>query len=83
MIKVSLDKNDGSGYVIGLGLSRRNTELLLEGKPIRVNAAEMIPKDGKLAEILLFAGEDEQTMAKWFEEFIGPDTRVHVDPRLK
>lgn len=82
MIKVSLEKDDGT-TIVGLGLSRRNCELLLEGKPILVNAKEMLTDGKPLGEILLFAGEDEQIMARWFQEFIGPETRVYVDPKIK
>jgi hypothetical protein len=32
---------------------------------------------------MIFAGESEQAMQREFHELIGPETEVHIDPRLK
>ena len=69
---------DGDRKMLVLGLSKLNIERLKAGKPIVVD--DLIDKVGM--EIFIFAGDTEQSMAHDLEEFIGPDTRVKVDPRL-
>lgn len=60
--------------MLGLGLSRRNCEKLLDGKPIFIDMKVMMMKienEPNLndATILIFGGEDEATMqadlSKW------------------
>lgn len=65
--------------IFGIGLSRANCERLLAGKPIAFPLEEM----GGSGEILIMAGETEQAMAQQLQEYIGPDTNVIIDPRLK
>lgn len=78
MIKFSYTNKSGvSSY--GFGLSERNVELLKEGKPIVIDLAPM----GGQGEILIFYGKTEQAMGRDIAEFIGPDTQVNIDPRLK
>jgi hypothetical protein len=62
-----------------LGLSRLNTERLLDDQPIFVRGAEVHPAFAGL-EVILFAGEDEDAMATHLRELIGPNTDV-VDAR--
>lgn len=64
--------------VIGLGLSRANCDLLLEGRPIAINAADL----GLAAlEIIIFAGLDETTLRQQLEKMgaITERTVVHED----
>lgn len=54
-----------AGPTVFLGLSRRNTELLLEGKPIRVRLSELgMPTD---VIVVVLAGETEQDIVKTLE----------------
>jgi hypothetical protein len=46
---------------------------------IRVNGKEM----GLPLDVLIFSGETEAACAETMREAIGPETRVHIDPRLK
>jgi hypothetical protein len=67
--------------LIGLGLSRANTERLLAGQPIAVELRELnLPWDGS---IVLLAGETEESLGRDLRSLIGPETEVHVDPRLR
>ena len=78
MIKFSYTNKDGvTGY--GFGLSERNVNLLKEGKPIVIDLAQM----GGQGEIFIFYGKTEQAMALEIASYIGPDTKVNIDPRLK
>jgi hypothetical protein len=61
--------------LIGLGLSRMNLQKLKEGKPILVDLASLnLPYD---AEVMIFYGKTEQTMAKDMLPYISEDTIVH------
>lgn len=72
MIKAVATGADGVPLLI-LGLSRRNTELLLEGKPISV---DMLGITGLKAKILIIAGETEEALTEQLKPFITADTRV-------
>lgn len=62
MIKAASKRSDGR-HTIVLGLSRRNTELLLQGKPICIDT-EQVPPNGLSIPggpiILVCAGETEE-----------------------
>ena len=76
MIKFLGESPDGP--VIGLGLSKRNVDLLQQGKPIEVNMADL-HKEGH---IIIFYGDTEEQMRTMLEYtgIVGPDTpRVHKD----
>jgi hypothetical protein len=32
--------------------------------------------------VILFSGETEQSMARQMSQFVGPDTKVHIDPKV-
>jgi len=64
--------------VVVLGLSRVNVERLQAGQPIIVRGDEIGLDE---ADIVLFAGETEASMAREMEELVGPATRVKMDPR--
>lgn len=68
----------GNHTVVVLGLSRRNCELLLEGKPIHVDVEKLVP--GLRVSVLLIAGETELAITKGLadEGLIGPDTRTRT-----
>lgn len=72
MIKMSADTKDNRKLVM-LGLSFINITKLLEGQPIRVRGNDVnVPG----IDIVLFAGEDEDTMKTELASLIGPDTIV-------
>jgi hypothetical protein len=65
VIKARGMTKDGRDVLL-LGLSRRNTELLLDGQPIRVDTALKPPHGLAIADgpvILIIAGETEEQMA--------------------
>jgi hypothetical protein len=72
MIKAKAQRRDGSSFVV-LGLTRRNTELLLAGKPIPVDLREM----GIDCQVLIMGGETEDAMAAELKDFI--DSKTIVD----
>lgn len=80
MIKFTIHGNDNKTH-IGLGISRENVNRLVAGKPIRVDLAELgVTVDGG---IMIYFGETERDLQQTVAEFIGPDTKVQIDPRLK
>ena len=78
MMRFGAQMPDGR-LVFGIGLSRENCRRLLDGKPIAFPLEEM----GGKGEILIMGGETEQAMMRQLQEFIGPDTKVSIDPRFK
>lgn len=62
----------------GFGLSERNIQLLKQGKPILIDLSEL----GGDGNVTIFYGKTEQDMGREIAEFIGPETKVHIDPRL-
>jgi hypothetical protein len=78
------EKNGRPMCLIVLGLSHMNIQKLKEGRPIKFNGADIgISSD---IEFMIFAGETEQSMQRELSSFIGPigpETVVHIDPRLK
>jgi hypothetical protein len=67
--------------LIIFGLSHKNLDELRKGRPIKFNGAAAGLEDD--IEFMIFAGETEQSMQREFHELIGPETKVHIDPRLK
>ena len=61
------------GTLIGIGLSYENLRRLKKGKPIYVDLTKLGEEQG---ELLIFAGKNEDTMAKQLESFISPNTRI-------
>lgn len=76
MIKLVIDRTDGPLYAFGL--SAGNVRRLKAGEPIAVDLSPM----GGRGRILIFYGATERQMMAELREFIGPETKVHVDPRL-
>ena len=80
MIQFTFDDQNGKKY-LGLGVSRENINRLTAGKPISVDLTKLnVVVDGK---IMIFFGETERELQHQLAEFIGPETKVYIDPRLK
>lgn len=75
MIKAKMRLADDRPLYV-FGLSARNVELLQEGKPLRVDLAEL----GGTGEVLVMVGRTEADIAAELCDFIGPDTQVHGLP---
>lgn len=81
MIKATLADANGRTILL-LGLSFKNLDRL-RAEPldtfIKINGEEMsLPID-----VLICSGETEAHLADMLRGKIGPDTVVHVDPKLK
>jgi hypothetical protein len=81
MFATGTQENGKPVRLVVLGLSHKNLDKLREGQPIKFNGAAVRLDDD--IEFLIFAGETEQAMQKEFAQFIGPDTEVHIDPKLR
>lgn len=80
MLKMGAKTKKGSDLII-IGLSHMNLDRLREGRPIHCTARDFgFDSD---AEILIFSGETEQSMARDMAELVGPNTDVKIDPRLR
>lgn len=77
MIRITADGKDGP--LVILGLSKENIRRLQQGKPISVPAGGDL---GLNKQIVIFTGDSEQAMLNDLRPLIGPESRVHVDPRL-
>ena len=77
MFKIVSTKEDKLYY--GFGLSGRNIEKLKAGRAILIDLAEL----GGDGVVMIFYGSTERQMLRDFERFIGPETKVNIDPRLK
>ena len=62
MLKFLASNNDGSDPIYGLGLTERNLELLVSGKPIVVDLKDLNHHES--VKVMIFYGLDEQTMVK-------------------
>jgi hypothetical protein len=74
-------KNGKRVRLVVFGLSHGNLDRLREGRPINFNGETCGLSDD--IEILIFADETEQAMQRKFADMIGPNTEVHIDPRLR
>ncbi len=79
MIRFTAEGKDDR-TLIGLGITQVNVEELTKGRPIRVTS-ESLGLSEKFV-ILLFYGENLELLRSQLEPFIGPDTKVNVDPLL-
>ena len=81
MIRATLKKPDGRTTLV-IGLSFGNLAKF-KAEPLD----SFIAIDGKLMDlpidVLLFAGESEGELARFMADRIGPDTKVHIDPKLR
>lgn len=78
MLKMRTQLSDGRELLI-LGLSHLNLERLKAEQPIAFRG-DTVGLPG--IEILIFAGETEQSMARDMAEFVGPNTRVSISNRV-
>jgi hypothetical protein len=62
----------GGKPVLILGLSRMNTELLLDGKPISIDLMSYL---GHAATLVLMAGETEEAITAELRPLCGPGTQ--------
>jgi hypothetical protein len=80
MIKATMTDENGR-TVLMVGLSFGN---LAKFKAMPMDT--FIKIDGKAMglpiDVLLFSGETEGEMGRFFAGRIGPETRVHIDPKL-
>jgi hypothetical protein len=80
MIKATATLGDRTLLMIGLSFGNLDkfraepgdTYIKVEGKELH------LPID-----VLIFSGETEAHMQKMMSHVIGPDTKVHIDPKLK
>lgn len=81
MIKAMMTDEAGR-KVLAIGLSFGNLAKFTAAPMdtfVKIDGKEM----GLPVDVLIFSGETEQEMARYFADKIGPDTRVHIDPRLR
>ena len=75
------DRDGREVTLVFLGLSHANLDKLKGGYPIKFNG-EAIGL-GNNTEFFIFAGESERSMKREFMKFVGSETKVHIDPKLK
>ena len=78
MLKIRTTLSNGRNLLI-LGLSHMNLERLKAEQPIAFRG-ETVGLPG--IEILIFAGETEQSMARDMAEFVGPNTCASISKRV-
>jgi hypothetical protein len=81
MIKATATLPDGRTLLM-IGLSFGNLDKFRRDPGdtyIRIDGKEM----GLPLDVLVFSGQTEAHMQTLVQGFIGPDTKVHVDPKLK
>jgi len=61
-------------HLVGLGLSSRNIDLLLTDKPIVIDLQDEFGLPP--IQIMLFAGETEESMKATLNQFMGPETVI-------
>ena len=81
MMKATVKTPDGRGLLL-LGLSFRNLDEFRDHPCdtfIKVRGEEI----GLPVDVVIMSGETEAKLGEFMMEFIGPDTRVHIDEKLK
>src|SRR5262245_26744633 len=80
MITMRATGQDGK-EIIGLGVTRRNVESLIQGRPISLTA-ETHPGFPENLRVLIFFGENERTLTEQVRSLIDPEhTKVIAVPR--
>jgi hypothetical protein len=77
MLQAIAELKDGKKLMI-LGLTRKNLERLLDGRPIKFDATKL----GYPGFISIFVGETEATMTEDLAEFMDSNTKFSVDKSL-
>jgi hypothetical protein len=83
MLKMYANGKDEGGKkvrLVMLGLSHANLDELRKGCPIRFNGSAAGLEDDIY--FMIFAGESEWKMQREILDSVGPETAIHVDPRL-
>jgi hypothetical protein len=80
MIKATAEMDGRTVVMLGLSFGNLDKFRAEPGETyIRIDGKEMnLPFD-----ILLFSGETEMKLMEMVSSFIGPDTKVHIDPKMK
>jgi hypothetical protein len=68
--------------VLVLGLTYGNLDRFITQPRdtfIRINGKEI----GLPVDVMIFSAESDAMAAEFMQQFVGPDTAVHVDPRLR
>lgn len=80
MMKATATGSDGRSILL-IGLSFKNLDTF-KAEPgatyIRIDGKEM----GLPLDVMIFSGETEAHCAEYISGGIGPDTKVHIDPKL-
>lgn len=80
MVRFVFNDKEGKTH-LGLGITRENVNRLTAGQPIHVKLREMgVSIDGA---VMIYFGETEVELQQGIAEFIGPETKVNIDPRMK
>lgn len=80
MIKAVASGNGRTILVLGLSLG--NLKKFREEPRdtfIKIDGQEM----GLPIDVTIFSGESDAALGRFMAEFIGPDTKLHIDPKLK
>lgn len=84
MIKfIATGKENIRRTMLGLGITRKNLEQIQRGFPIHINIEEMDRPVLSIHEILIFFGEDEDSIRKEFEDkgFITEETKINIEKK--
>lgn len=80
MIRFTFTDREGRTH-LGLGIARENVNRLIAGMPIDVNLADIgVTINGG---VMVYFGETERELTDAIAEFIQPETKVSIDPRMK
>lgn len=80
MIKATATQGDRTIMVIGLSFKNLDKFRSEPGETfIRIDGKEM----GLPVDVLIFSGETEAHCAESLNGTIGPDTKIHIDPKLR
>jgi hypothetical protein len=78
MIRLRLaGKTPGTTQLL-FGLTEGNIKKMKQGQPVSMDLTDMgLPG----VTIGIFYGRDERAMMAELQEFIGPETKIHIDPK--
>ena len=80
MIKAMAKTKDGELLIIGLSFGNLTKFINEPGDTfIKIKGKEM----GITTDIIIFSGQSEEKMQQAMAKLIGPDTIIHIDPKLK
>jgi hypothetical protein len=82
MIKAVATNGKTGRAILVLGLSFGNLKKFRDeprDTHIKIDGAAM----GLPLDVMIFSAENDSALAAFMSEFIGPDTKLHIDPRLR